>query len=73
MQLFNWTPDGGGPPQASPYLYVYFVITIPLTLIIIAAWLLWYYKVQKPMAERIADPEIGVSRHNSTEKNDKYD
>ena len=44
--MFNWTPSPG-EPLASPYLYVYFVVTLPLTILIYLAWWWWFRYTQK--------------------------
>ncbi|KAK4553843.1 hypothetical protein LTR86_009018 [Recurvomyces mirabilis] len=41
MTMFQW-PFKHQDDIASPYVYVYFVITIPLTLVVYAAWVWWF-------------------------------
>lgn len=51
MQMFNWSP-GPGQSVSSPYLWIYFVVTIPLTGMVYAAWF-WYFRVtQKHYAKK---------------------
>ena len=40
MQMFQWPMQGNR--IASPYLWVFFAITIPLTLAIYVAWVWWF-------------------------------
>lgn len=54
MEMFNWRP-GPGESVASPYLYVYFVATIPLTLMVYAAWFWWFRYSQKKYQKRHDD------------------
>ena len=51
MNMFDWSP---GPDQsiASPYLYVYFAVTIPVTLLVYAAWFSWFRFNQKRYQKR---------------------
>ena len=39
--MFDWNP-GPGQEIASPYLYVYFVVTVPVTLMVYFAWFGWF-------------------------------
>lgn len=54
MEMFNWRP-GPGEPVASPFLYVYFVVTIPLTLMVYVAWFWWFRHSQKKYQKRHDD------------------
>jgi len=45
-EMFNWNPKPG-EAIASPLLYVFFVVTIPITLLVYAAWFLWFRFSQK--------------------------
>ncbi len=49
--MFNWRP---GPDQniASPYLYVFFVVTVPLTAVLYIAWFVWFRYSQKHHTRR---------------------
>lgn len=46
MNMFTW-PEPVVGTIASPLLYVYFVVTIPLTLMVYVAWILWFRFSQK--------------------------
>src|SRR5438105_2551337 len=62
--MINWSPSGNGSsstvamaenmPAVSPYIWIYWVISIPLTLVVMVLW--WflskreYYKSQMRMA-----------------------
>lgn len=54
MNMFNWEP-GPGQSVASPYLWVYFVTTVPLTLMVYAAWFGWFRYSQKKYAKEHDD------------------
>ncbi|KAK5118893.1 hypothetical protein LTR62_000104 [Meristemomyces frigidus] len=41
MTMFQW-PFKQQDDLASPYVYVYFAVTIPLTLVVYAAWVWWF-------------------------------
>ncbi|KAK5720497.1 hypothetical protein LTR17_014973 [Elasticomyces elasticus] len=46
MTLFQW-PFRDDKQIASPYIYVYFVVTIPVTLLVYAFWLWWFKYSQR--------------------------
>jgi hypothetical protein len=56
--MFNWLPTPDQPQLASPYLYVYFVVTIPVTLIVYVAWLWWTKYKEKQYKEQSVDLEL---------------
>ena len=51
MTMFNWNPSSNGSfsspgtsdttPWMSPYVWVYWAISIPLTLFVMVLWLFW--------------------------------
>lgn len=49
--MFNWDPR---PEQsiASPYLYVFFVVTVPVTAGVYLAWFWWFKYNQKHHQKR---------------------
>ena len=51
MTMFNWNASQG-QHIASKYIWVYFVITIPLTLLILLTWLWWYKRSQRTRQQR---------------------
>ena len=48
--MFQWPFRGDN--IASPYLWVFFVITIPLTLFVYTAWVLWFRYSQERWKEQ---------------------
>lgn len=44
--MFNWSPTGG-ENIASPYLYVFFAVTVPLTVLVYLLWLWWFARLEK--------------------------
>lgn len=44
--MFNWSP-AAGERIASPYLYVFFAVTVPLTLLVYSLWLWWFARLEK--------------------------
>jgi len=59
MTMFNWNASQG-QPIASKYIWVYFVITIPLTLLILLTWLWWYKRSQRTHQRRWTDIETAL-------------
>jgi len=51
----NWSP-------VSPLLWVYFVITIPVTLVIVICWRWWDKRREAKYAEEDADIEVGIEK-----------
>ncbi|KAK5167660.1 uncharacterized protein LTR77_007359 [Saxophila tyrrhenica] len=51
MEMFNWRP-GPGEQIASPYLWVFFVVTIPITALVYVIWLWWFRVSQKHYTKR---------------------
>jgi Mg2+ and Co2+ transporter CorA len=41
MDMFQWQPEDGGRPTVSKLFWVYWVITVPLTGLVLAGWLIW--------------------------------
>jgi len=52
MSMFNWQARNGEPVYSS-YLWVYFLITVPLTVLVVAVWF-WWFRTQ----ERTHKPDI---------------
>jgi ABC-type spermidine/putrescine transport system permease subunit I len=50
--MFNFNTTSGSVVSSPHYLWLYFAITIPLTIVILASWLIFYYKFQKPQNRR---------------------
>lgn len=50
-EMFNWNP-GPNEQIASPYLYVFFAVTVPLTGILYIAWAWWFKFSQKQYQRR---------------------
>lgn len=60
MTFFNF--NSGGPPLVSPLLWVYFVISIPLTLAIVMFWRWWDKRREVRYAKEDADIEAGIEK-----------
>ena len=42
MGMINWTPSAGAKPTVTPYVWVYWAIAVPLTIIVIIVWRIWW-------------------------------
>lgn len=71
MTFFNFQPNNnansnsnsnGDDPPVSPQIWIYFVIAIPLTLIIVFVWRLWDKRREKHYAEEDMDLEAGIEK-----------
>ncbi|KAF2216609.1 hypothetical protein CERZMDRAFT_93902 [Cercospora zeae-maydis SCOH1-5] len=52
--MFNWTPSES-QSLASPYIWVFFVVTIPLTLVVYGLWLWWFDRMEKEHKKNAPD------------------
>ncbi|KAI5357830.1 Putative corA, transmembrane region [Septoria linicola] len=52
--MFNWYPQAG-EKIASPYIYIFFVVTVPLTLVVYALWLWWFARMEKEHKKNAPD------------------
>lgn len=52
--MFNWDPHEG-QRIASPYLWVFFVVTLPVTALVYAAWWWWFRHTQQKFQDRHLD------------------
>ena len=57
--MFNWHA-GPGDRIASPYIWVFFVITIPLTALVYAVWFWWFKVSQKHYQKRHEEGLEGI-------------
>jgi hypothetical protein len=66
MTFFNFQNGSGSGdndgPVVAPSLWIYFVITIPLTLLIVCIWRIWDKRREKQYAEEDVDLEIGIEK-----------
>lgn len=71
MAFFNFVPDGdgdvdigigGGWRPVSPLLWIYFAITVPLTVAVVVAWWWWDRRRESRYAREDADIEAGIER-----------
>lgn len=60
MTFFNFQPQGDPAPIISPLLWVYFVITVPITLIIVITWRWWDRRRESKNAAEDDDLEAGI-------------
>jgi hypothetical protein len=56
--MFNW--PRGDNEIVSPYVYVFFVITIPLTLIVYAGWAIWFRRMESQHRATAPDIDFGA-------------
>ena len=60
MTFFDFGP--GSEPSVSPTLWIYFVIMIPMTLIIVMFWRWWDKKREAQYADEDVDLEAGIDK-----------
>ncbi|KAL2164543.1 hypothetical protein VTH06DRAFT_3760 [Thermothelomyces fergusii] len=72
MTFFNFVPDGGGGDggdggwnPVSPLLWIYFAITVPLTVVVVVFWHLWDRRRERRYAVEDADIEAGIQKMES--------
>lgn len=74
MTFFNFVPDGGdgngtadaggggGWNPVSPLLWIYFAISVPLTIAVVVCWHLWDRRREQRYAEEDKDLEAGIEK-----------
>lgn len=60
MDFFNFDGNGDPPPVISPLIWVYFVITVPITLVILVIWRRWDKRREAKNAAEDVDLEAGI-------------
>ena len=55
--MFNWEP-AEGQSIASPYLYVFFVVTIPLTVLVYIGWWWWFRRMRLEYQKQYEDSDF---------------
>ena len=72
MTMFNWNAKPG-EQIASDFLWVYFVVTVPITIGILLLWLWWYNRSHKKHQDRIGAIEAAIASRAETRlsKNEK--
>lgn len=57
MDMFNWNANGDGSSsgdqgsiQVSSYIWVYWVVTLPLTILVMGCWILWNRREEAKLA-----------------------
>ncbi|EGP90590.1 uncharacterized protein MYCGRDRAFT_90665 [Zymoseptoria tritici IPO323] len=58
--MFNWNP-GPGEKLASPYIWIFFVVTIPLTILVYFAWWFWFRKTREEFQKQFAGSDIATA------------
>lgn len=53
MTMFDWSPDTGATPRMSSYMWLYWAVTIPLTLLVMVLWLFWARREQSKAEMRL--------------------
>ena len=51
MTMFQWNPPPG-QPVCSPYIWIFFVVTIPITALVYVVWIWWFKINQKHFQSR---------------------
>ena len=67
MPMFNWQAASSRPSQSkvSAYFWVYWLVTIPLTMAVMTGWVLWYKYANRRWQE---ETEIDLNRDNLSTK-----
>jgi hypothetical protein len=54
MTFFNWGSSSGSPPTISPYIWVYWAISIPLTAVVYVTWRIWWTLEEQKYRKEVA-------------------
>ena len=58
MTMFNWQANSG-ESLVSAHLWVYFIVTIPLTFIVFAIWIWWFRTQDRKQRIDLESPPSG--------------
>ncbi|KAF7532267.1 hypothetical protein G7054_g8122 [Neopestalotiopsis clavispora] len=58
MPLFEWNADTGAYPSSTPFQWIYWVITLPLTIILMIGWRAWWVIEDKSWRFELEQAEI---------------
>lgn len=42
MGMFNWSTENGSSTSVSPDFWIYWAVTVPMTIITLAGWAIWW-------------------------------
>lgn len=42
MEMFSWSMESGGSTSVSPDFWIYWAATVPMTIITLAGWAIWW-------------------------------
>lgn len=57
MPMFEWNAETGTHPKASPYIWMYWVVAVPLTATLFVGWHVW-----SKSEEKASQAELEVAR-----------
>ena len=61
--MIEWNPGSDAGPVVSPYMWLYWAISIPLTVLVVVVWRIWLSWEDKRFKQEEADAKR--SRENS--------
>lgn len=67
MTMFNWQARDGEPVYSS-YLWVYFLVAIPLTILVVALWFWWFRTQEKNQKHDVELQRLLPSSQSSVDK-----
>ena len=70
MSMFNWQASG---PKISPYIWLYWAISVPLTILTLLIWRFWWKVEDAKYDYQIAKSKQGYGHRNSHLKLEKQE
>lgn len=58
MPLFEWNADTGAYPSSTPFQWIYWAITLPLTIILMIGWRAWWAIEEKSWRLELEQAEM---------------
>jgi Mg2+ and Co2+ transporter CorA len=63
MTMFNWQTSASNPEShLSSYFWVYWVVTVPLTLLTLSGWHVWYRYADKEWQDTLNKIQVQVTK-----------
>ncbi|KAK8043818.1 hypothetical protein PG994_012656, partial [Apiospora phragmitis] len=53
MPFFDWNADTGGSPSSSPFQWIYWATTMPLTIALMVGWRVWWKREDRKWDEEL--------------------
>ena len=77
MGMINWAPSNSDKPTVTPYVWVYWTVAVPLTIVVIIVWRIWWKiedaKHQQQLSKAMKDYDKKKSLFGNLQKQSSAD